>query len=96
MACNLINARHQPVILSEAKRSRRIPLNNLKFLLRDSSPALGMTAVPFLNSQSFRNQNAIEQIEAPLHEKREHSRGNSTLENSHVVVQVKAAYDRFA
>ena len=59
--------------------------------------APGGRALPFhLDSQSFRNENAIEQIEAPLHEKREHSSGNRTLENGHMIVQAKAAYDRFA
>src|SRR5262249_26019246 len=44
----------------------------------------------------FWNENAIEQIKKPLHEQREHRGGNGTLENGHVIVQVKAAYDRFA
>src|SRR6266511_523087 len=66
------------------------------FSPRDSSTSLGMTAVRLLQPQSFWNENAIEQIKTPLHEQRQHSSGNRTLENGHVIVQVKTAYDRFA
>ena len=63
------------------------------------SPASQRTALHVraeLKPQSFGNENAIEQIERPLHEQREHGRRDRTLENGHTIVQAKAAYDRFA
>ena len=68
---------------------RRTPVS-----LASQSSALHVHAE--LKPQSSWNENAIEQIERPLHEKREHSRRDRTFENGHVVVQVQAAYDRFA
>ena len=54
------------------------------------------TCLPPPNPQTFRNQNAIEQIEEPLHEQREHGSGNCALQNCDVIVQVESAQDRFA
>src|SRR5262249_38432071 len=70
---------------------------------KEGSPSRGSATHPAvapyhtaLDSQSFWNENAIEQIKTPLHEEREHSSGNRTLENRHVIAQVETAYDRFA
>ena len=39
-----------------------------------------------LQSQTLRNQNAIEQIEEPLHDQREHGGGNCALQDRDVIV----------
>ena len=57
---------------------------------------LGCWNLVLLQSQSFWNQNAIEQIEKPLHKQRKNRRRNRALENSHVIVQIKATQDWLA
>jgi predicted CoA-binding protein len=49
-----------------------------------------------LQAQSFWNQNAIEQIEKPLHQQRQQGCWNRALQDRCVIVQVETAQDWFA
>src|SRR6202043_856790 len=53
-----------------------------------ASPPKAFGADPPLKPKSFRNQNAVEQIKEPLHQKREQRRRNRALQNCRVVVQI--------
>ena len=46
--------------------------------------------------QAFWNQHAIKDVEEPLHQQRQQCRGNSSLQDRCVIVQIKAAQDRLA
>src|SRR4051794_21962711 len=52
-------------------------------------------AISHLQPQAFWNQEAIEQIEAPLHEQRQDRGWNCTLQNRNVIVQTQSAEDWF-
>ena len=49
-----------------------------------------------LQSQTFRNQNAVKQVEAPLHNQREERRRNRPFQNRDVIVQIQPAQDWLA
>src|SRR5690242_6667123 len=49
----------------------------------------------FLQSQPFRNQNAIKQVEKQLHQQRQDRGRNCALQNRRVIVQIQSADDRF-
>ena len=53
--------------------------------LRRQAPSRGGEPI-HLQAQSFWNENSIEQIKTPLHEQREYSGGNRTLQNGQVIV----------
>src|SRR5207245_8774878 len=58
---------------------------------RDQTSQASEDARHGLDSQPFWNQNAIEQIEKPLYQQRQHSCWNRALQNCCVIVQIKAA-----
>src|SRR5262249_46674647 len=49
-----------------------------------------------LYSQTLGNQNAIKYVEEPLHEQCQQRRGNSSLQNRYVIIQIEAAQNGFA